>query len=237
MAEEAKEPENEESVDSGDLTWGEPEDSGKKQSVEPPKSASKEPNRNLSTDQMKKLLKKYRDENPDYEVHPVIIKLVPLGANRFYIMRILNTSDMSDVEKMFNILFEEAIEKARISAENEYAEKYGYSEDNPVPEEKRDELDTYILEEINRKREGIFQTANDASLNAIGVLFPENHKEKVMGGSVPPGDQKVIAHSIAVASGFSSVEADIDVYQDNLEREAHELQGFDEASLEDEDEQ
>lgn len=191
-------------------------------------------NANVSGNKMRQLIKKARGVHQGYDVHPVIIKLMPLGNNRYYIIRSLTSPDMSKVEKMFSVFVEEAKLKLRKEVRDDWAETNGIKEGDTLSDAQNEELELFTEDEIMRRAEATLRIVNDSALSAVGVVWPENYKEILTKKMVPSGDLSTLAASISVLSGWSQTESDVEVYEERLIDEMRGDRGIDESNLEDE---
>ena len=183
-------------------------------------------NKNLTPEQMEIILKEYEDNDEYEDVEPFIIKSTRKGGGRFYIIRSILLEDASKIDDMFAVFHEEELTIETNKAKNKWMADNKIQED-AITVEKREEMNAHVDSYLNKIANKLLTRVNDKVINILGVVFPDNHKNKIMSNRIAIGDVQALAMSIQVLSGWSGVSNDIDVFREtefNNETDLEELE-------------
>lgn len=192
------------------MKW--PDEEQEKKDTAPSQPAIKPVNQGLTVDEMRALETKYAAKYPGDIIQPFIIKTTRVSANRFYIIRAIPLGEQDKIDELFLILKDEEEKALRKKGSDDWKRVNKIPKDDDVPEDKKDEHDAYVNQFMDANIVRTHQIINFMVMNALGVVFPEDHKEKILDKKVPGGDVPNIGMAVQVISGYSDVETDIEVY-------------------------
>jgi hypothetical protein len=203
------------------LKWKEGEETVGEAGEKVNTSVNSEPdgNINLTKEQMKVIMDKFRRENPDDMLQPLILKGVTAKSNRFYILKAITMQDMGQIEDLMSTFEEEELKSVKASARKEWFRlkaKDGLNlDEDKLNEDQANDLKLFIDEFIKNNAGSIGKRVNEYVVNVVGVIFPKDHAKKVTSKKIPYGDLVMISSSAQVFSGWSDVEMDLEAYSDS----------------------
>jgi len=189
----------------------------------------------LETKEMKRLYRHFENKYPKVEVLPLIVKGITLQKSRFYVLRGITQTEVTDLQDLFARLQDKEVEVFRAKVRDEFLAKLG-SDVKEIPDNKVPEFELLANQKWAEQVEGILKNTNQIAINMMCVCYPENHKARIQADLVPPGDVDIIAMAGQTLSGWSQVRTDIDVYEKENEPNPAIKQMYDALTSEDDEE-
>lgn len=177
-------------------------------------------NTGLTPAEMKSILKEQKLAFPGESVEPIVFNSLNKNS-RFYVIKSISMSDMERIDKIFEVLQKEQVNKYTYDAKIEFCTKFDIDVDN-IPDSQEGPLRSYVDAYLELKATAILQTVNDTSINMVCVVWPPSHIDLVKANKAHMGDVISIALSAQILSGWSAMSNDIDSYVEQLNKTTEE---------------